>query len=272
MSSVRFQCPSCGAVHTMPDSAQGQKGSCGRCHQRLLVPGSPKPIARTVLARELPPKETPSLLPPTTLHTTPEVPVAPPSRRSFRLTVVGSLCAIALGVMGLACLGVVVTVMPKKAATLVEKGALTVPEDRPEPQGDAEKIVAAWVKKNSPDDGNVEFLRWGPHLRRDEVRAWLKEAGMAANADNTDPAGWTHADVVVRVCYRHFGPKRPGWDERRIETRDWLIPVGGRPSAVVSIQLGDPNVHFLLANENGDNWKRVCRKKTMAEAAQLRGR
>ncbi len=259
MSSVRFACPACGATHSMPPGSEGRKGACARCHQRLLIPGSPKPIARTVLARELSPKESP--LPPTTLHVPPpEQPVETPrGRRSFRLMVVGVASAIALVALMAACAGVVVSLMPKKVADAIAPQPGQKAEKRDKPRGAEEELVATWVRRNVGDE--VKFLKWGPHLRRKEVEDLLREAGVweaVEKAKDREGADVFDQDVTVRVVFR--APGGPA-------EYDWIVPVKGKLILAEIVKGPDGAPHGVpnLTNRKGENWKTYFRQE-MAKA------
>lgn len=60
---IRFQCPVCDKVLKAPDHGAGQKISCPKCGQRLLIP-QPAPAAnKTVLGRSLPESSSSSVPP-----------------------------------------------------------------------------------------------------------------------------------------------------------------------------------------------------------------
>src|SRR5262245_24334076 len=70
---IQFACPRCHATLGVPDDQAGDKMACGRCKQRLQVPGTPR--TQTVLAPLLPAPVGQSNLPPTPTVAEPEPPV-----------------------------------------------------------------------------------------------------------------------------------------------------------------------------------------------------
>jgi hypothetical protein len=65
---VRFACPTCQKVLKAPDHGIGQKTSCPRCGQRLLIPGPVQVRNKTVLGHPLPDTAAPSAPPSAQVH------------------------------------------------------------------------------------------------------------------------------------------------------------------------------------------------------------
>lgn len=57
--AIQFNCPSCGAMIRVPDTAGGKKGTCPRCSEKLLVPD----LASATAATSSPPEDAPSAQP-----------------------------------------------------------------------------------------------------------------------------------------------------------------------------------------------------------------
>ncbi len=128
-------------------------------------------------------------------------------------------------------------------------------EVRDKPQGEAEKLVADFLMRYAEKPEDLRFLRWGPHLTRNDGRALYEKAGRLDLFEREQPpdpdAGVTPADVVVRLVYRASVRDLLSGE---FETRELDLFFGVRGKEV---HLGKPN-------HDGDEWKETWRKRTLA--------
>jgi hypothetical protein len=76
-------------------------------------------------------------------------------------------------------------------------------EARSETRIPEEELVATWIRNNSYKPEQVTFLRWGPHMRREEIIDLFREAGFEKDIAKLKKEDIDELpDVIIRVVFR----------------------------------------------------------------------
>jgi hypothetical protein len=78
----------------------------------------------------------------------------------------------------------------------------SVPEDRGHTRTSEEELVRRYILNNSKHPDEVEFLRWGPHLSREEFEGVIRKGGVDLQEVHQYFRGEADFDYAVRVRFR----------------------------------------------------------------------
>ena len=263
---LRFACTRCKFALQAPDTAGGSKLNCPQCGQRLRIPTPPpnKTTLAPLLAHEPDQTDKPK---PQTLVAAPYSPpplIVPPvlaHRWGLRRWLVrgGALA-------GLLAVGLIALLVTKAVSPAVG----SVAEAREEPRIEAEELVKRYILNNAADAKAVKFLRWGPHMTPEEVRALRREAGAEKDAmwdatfmtrlfpaDFANPFPTPH---IVRVSWKDPNYKPLLRDENAAPAvRDSLFAVVDRQVNPWHWNIG----HRVWGIDKGagDEWKVAMRRE-----------
>ena len=119
-----------------------------------------------------------------------------------------------------------------------------------------EELVKRYILNNAEDPKAVEFVRWGPHMTRQEWQELWKEAGLALDDPRWregDRKELAAVDMIVRVVYRSPDALLLAQEGKKgIKTNDELFIVSGK--MVV------PPMSLFSPKAAGDDWKKTLRK------------
>lgn len=286
--TISFQCPSCTAIYKAKQSQAGRKGLCPKCGQRIQIPGDS--TSRTVLGRPIDPTvhAAPTTLHPSTTTQPPPLPSpagqssAPPllANKEWRVYVAGAVGVGLVLVTLMACAGTISWLAAGKPKQDQGGGGLTKrqiekAEDRAQPVGEAEELVAVWIKRNSERPDSVKFKRWGPHVSRAQVADLFRKNGLGKDWDAAmkDPEIDVYVpELRVRVVFEAAGSVAMVGNDGisfltvidlgdGIVRLDLIVPVNGKKIPVWMSQ--DDSVFrgpFWLSNNHGDDWWTPRRK------------
>jgi hypothetical protein len=252
IAMIRFACPVCGAVLSVDDNRAGRKAPCPKCGQRLQVPFAVrnktvlgKPVAAGGIGDAQAPE--PSSPPEDVTYTD------PPRRRKWLapLLVAG---LFVLGCLGAALLGLgLLSHRPSKAGgSSHEEQEARDSSHTGDAAGSDEQKVRAWIIDHADDPKSVEFVSWGPHDLKGELRAMAEKQRTGAGPFvffNPVRDMIEEADKVLRVRYR--AKNRLG----ATQLYDSLVFMGEHEGAT----LGRGKV-AVMNNDLGDDWLQTMRK------------
>lgn len=172
---IRFACPVCRSVLSVPEAAAGKKGSCPKCGQRLQVPA---PRGAIVLGDLLPesPAEPAPLSSEENLPPPPTFADPPPRPRMRPLALVVACALIGVPCLGVGALGLVGFLASREKAEEANTGTSVVTSRNkaaPARSGQAERMGQAIVSPTLTEDQRIAWRK----VRKDNTEMPVRVLG-----------------------------------------------------------------------------------------------
>jgi hypothetical protein len=109
---------------------------------------------------------------------------------------------LVIGIVCIVVLLLIVVVAGVIGVRIIWPPAGSVPEDRGHTRIAEEELVKRYIRNNSKHPDQVEFLRWGPHLSREEFERAIRKGGVDPQEVHLSYDGETAFDYAIRVRFR----------------------------------------------------------------------